>query len=175
MRQIAFFKEKKKENLENRNANMRKVTNPHGQELMCFTLLLLTLEKRQSHCMRSTVVKKGCHDFSRWRAERKEEDGNRRHWPRKSLPPWPGRLPSASSSSSSCCASADCYQPHTSPSIRVRARAKRSACRQPIGQDGTGRRLLANGHPDAPDVTRSALSVLCARQARGRSESSKTR
>ena len=70
------------------------------------------------------------------------------------------------SSSLSCCASADCYQPHTSPFIRVRVRAKRSACRQPIGRDSSGRRLLANGHPDAPDVTHSALSILRAREAK---------
>lgn len=79
--------------------------------------------------------------------------------------------PPPPSSSSSCCASADCYQPQTSPSIRVRARAKRSSCRQPIGRDGPSRRLLANGHPDAPDVTHSALSALRAREARGRSDS----
>lgn len=69
---------------------------------------------------------------------------------------------------------ADCYQPHTSPSIRVRARAKRSACRQPIGRDGPSRRLLANGHLDVPDVTHSAASVLRAREATGQSEDSKT-
>lgn len=96
-----------------------------------------------------------------------KEDGNRRHRLRTPPPAW-SFASSSPSSSTSCCASADCYQPHTSPSIRVRARAERSARRQPIGRDGPSRRLLANGQPDAPDVTHSALSVLCTRQARGR-------
>lgn len=41
--------------MENRNTNMRKVTNLHGKELMCFTLPFLNLEKRHCHCMRSTL------------------------------------------------------------------------------------------------------------------------
>lgn len=179
---LNFFK--KREHLENTNTNMK--TNQHEQWLIRFTLPLLNLpllniERRRVIACEADckLAKKGCRGSSRRRAERKGEDGNRSHWPRKSLPLWPARLPSAASSSpafsSSCCASADCYQPHTSPSIRVRARAKRSACRQPIGRDGPSLRLLANGHPDAPDVTHTALSALRARQARGRSGDRKTR
>lgn len=95
-----------------------------------------------------------------------QEGGQEQEWLAKKISRPEAWSFSSSSSSSSCCASTDCYQPHTSPPIRVRAAVKRSARRQLIGRDGYSRRLVANGHPDAPDVTHTAPSVLSAQQAR---------
>lgn len=92
----------------------------------------------------------------------REQEGRRvPEWLAKKTSHPTARFFSASSSSSRC-ASTGCYQPHTSPPIRVRAAAKRSARRQLIGQDSRTQQLVAIGHPDAPDVTHTAPSILSA-------------